>query len=259
MLWRVKNSNLYLLGSLHFSDTPLAMSEIAEEALDASETFAFETNLDAEPKLDFASYGRGTKLSKHISADLFNDTRRLWLKLGLNEDELECRRPWFVAFRLMNAILPLHGYRAEEGIDRKLFDKAKDQRRKIVYLESVVAGLQAFASAPSAEQQTFLARVAQHTEEIVHEMASIVAAWNAREPDRLLPVVERALTSVPKMYSAALAGRNKKWFPQLLGFARTGKKITAVVGSLHMVGPGCIPLLFRRVGYECELIDRRAM
>jgi uncharacterized protein YbaP (TraB family) len=223
------------------------------QALDEADVFAFEANFDVQPNLAFSRYGTGDSLSQNIPAPLFADTKRLWMELGLEDRELECCKPWWVAFHLMNVAMARRGFTGEQGIDRKVLNFAKDKNKKVFFLESVSAGLEPFANAPREEHQVFLSRVAQHTEEGLEEVASLVTAWESRNPSSLTPVVERALHLMPMAYSAALAGRNRTWIRHLIRLARSGKNVVAVVGALHLVGTDSIPSLLATAGHTCSL------
>lgn len=253
MLWHIEGTQLRIFGSVHVSNRPLLFSEPITRALNEADVFAFETNFDVQPNLAFTRYGAGNSLGKNIPAPLFADTKRLWMELSLEGRELEHCKPWWVAFRLMNAAMVRRGFTSVQGIDRNVLNFAKDKNKTLFFLESVSAGLEPFANAPREEHQVFLSRVAQHTEEGLEEVASLVTAWESGNPSNLMPVVERALRLMPMTYSAALAGRNRTWIRHLIRLARSGKNVVAVVGALHLVGTDSIPSLLAAAGHTCSL------
>lgn len=254
MLWKIENTNFQILGSVHVSDRCLNLSPLAIHAINNATTFAFEANLDFGPNLKIAYYEKTNMLSKNISASLFASTRKLWLQLGLIEGELEGLRPWWVAFRLMNAVMERAGFVAENGIDRRVLDFAKNKRKKLFFLEANDAGLVPFAEAPLIEQERFLSRVL-NSEEALREVASIIAAWESCNPVSLLQIVENALQLMPVAYSNALAGRNKAWLPHLVRLAKSQKNVVVVVGVLHMSGPNNIQYLLAKAGFSCVLTE----
>lgn len=258
MLWHVDNTTLWILGSVHVSDRPLLISGQTTRVLENADVLAFEANFDVGPNLAPARYQINTALSKNIPDLLFADTQRLWRELCLNEEELECFRPWWVAFRLMNAALSKRGFVSEQGIDRRVLNLGKQMNKTLFFLEPIDAGLLAFAKAPLQEQEVFLSRVAQHTEEGLQEAASLVSGWESGNPDNLLPVVEGALRRMPIAFSAALAGRNKAWLRHLLRLDRSRKNAVVVVGVLHMVCPDNIPSILAAAGLKCSLVKEKS-
>ncbi len=258
MLWHVDNTTLWILGSVHVSDRPLLISRQMTHALDTADVLAFESNFDVAPNLAPARYESDTTLSKNIPDLLFADTKRLWGELDLDEDELQGLRPWWVAFRLMNAAISKRGFVREQGIDQRVLNLGKKKNKTLFFLEPIDVGLSAFANAPLQEQEVFLSRAAQHTEEELQEVASLVDSWESGNPNNFLPVVERALRLMPKAYTAALAGRNRAWLRHLLRLVGARKNTVAVVGMLHMVGPDNIPSVLATAGLKCSWVKEKS-
>jgi uncharacterized protein len=254
MLWRVSGTSFFILGSIHVSNRPLVLPAAATQAVEAAQTLAFEANFDIVPKLGFARYAGTESLSRNISPALFLDAKRLWLELELPEEELETNRPWWAAFRLMFTAMSRRGFLIEQGIDRKLLNLAKTDQKSTFFLENISAGLMPFSKAPVEEQAVFLSRVAQHSEEGLREVATMVTAWESGNPQNFLPIVERYLSLMPVSYAGALGGRNRAWIPQLLRLLRSGRKVVVVVGALHMIGPQNIPSLLAAKGFDCSLV-----
>lgn len=254
MLWNVQGTSFFILGAIHASNRPLVLPNAVAQAVEAAQTLAFEVNLDFVPNLGFARYAKTESLSRNISPTLFSDAKRLWLELELPEEELETNRPWFAAFRLMFSAMSQRGFIAEQGIDRKLFNLAKTDQKSTFFLENVSAGLIPFSKAPVEEQAVFLSRVAQHTEEGLQEVATMVTAWESGNPQNFSPILESALSLMPISYAGALGGRNRAWMPQLLRLLRSGRKVVVVIGALHMIGPQNIPSLLAAKGYDCSLV-----
>ena len=163
MLWRVEDTSLHILGSVHVSNRPLVFSEQITRALNEVEVLAFETNFDVRPNLAAVRYKTNDSLSRNISASLFEDTKHMWAELDLDDRELERLKPWWVAFRLMNAAMSNRGFTNEQGVDRRVLNFGKDGHKTLFFLESVDTGLKPFANAPRQEHDVFLSRVVQHT------------------------------------------------------------------------------------------------
>lgn len=243
MLWNIEGTRLQILGSIHVSDRPLVLSDPTIQALHNADAIVFEANFAVPPDLGFTRYAAGHALREDIPVPLLECTKRLWVEYGFEDGELERLKPWWVALLLTNAAMAREGFAGAEGIDSKVFHFAQTHGKQALFLESVEAGLGAFAQAPQNEQQVFLSRIVQHTQEELDELASLVNAWQSANPDNLLPAVDRVLRLMPQTYAAALAGRNRAWMPQLLRLAQSGKNAVAVVGAMHMVGPDSIPSL----------------
>ncbi|SHH70273.1 TraB/GumN family protein [Massilia sp. CF038] len=251
MLWTVPNSSLTILGSVHVSNIPLTLSEAAQRSIDAANVFAFEANFDAALELAFTRYPAGAQLRGNINEDLYDDAKSLWTRLDCSEDDFDGHFPWWIAFVLMNKLSSQRGFTSTNGIDRKVLEIAKQKKKSLFFLESLSAGLMPFANAPVREQEFFLARIAQHTDECLAEIEALVGAWQCSDLRAFARLSTKSIGLMPKSYGAALGGRNYAWRKGLLRLARSNKKSIVIVGALHMVGVDSVPQLLAKEGYEC--------
>ena len=254
MLWRVRGSNLAILGSLHTSSRRLAFRPGVENALERAEVIAFEANLDVAPDMTSGRYSKTGRLSEVISLDLYRDAAVLWESLGLPLDDLEHFRPWAAAFTLMNNVSSRHGFDTRYGVDRQALNFGKARRKTLFFLEDVNAGFLPFKQAPLHEQENLLANAVRNTEENVRDLQTMVDAWEVSQPSQLVPIAEKGRLRTPTIFTAAISGRNRKWLPKLLKLAGSGKQVVAAVGALHVVAAvDSLPSLLGQHGYTCEL------
>ena len=255
MLWRVADSNLHILGSVHVLLQPATLNASEKHALAIAETLAFEANFDIPGDSRIGQYTGARKLSDHVDRDLYEESMRLWSELGLHAQDLERTRPWQASFQMMNALLPLNGYHHQFGVDRTVIEMSKKDRKARFFLETRNAGLEPFSKAPLQEQQSMLEQVVRHKDEGLATVRSMVEAWTNREPVALIPTYEKCFRQAPCIYAALLNVRNQKWLPKLLRLAKGSSKAVATVGALHMVGPAGIPALLSASGLECVYVS----
>lgn len=253
MLWHVKNTQLHILGAVHVLSEPFSPSEKVVSVLKAARILAFETNLEIVPNPQLFLYKAGSVLSQHLSAELFSDTKRLWLDTGLPEQELESIQPWWAALRILNAVMQARGFIPKYGVDISALGLAKKDNKTPFFLEPVEAGFSAFINSPLSEQRVFLSRASQHTEEAMSEVESLIKAWRSCSQEGLVQIVERALALTPTIFTALLADRNRLWLRHFVRLAHGSKPAVAVVGVLHMFGPGSILALLEEAGFVCSL------
>lgn len=252
MHWRVAGTDLYFLGSVHFSDRELTFCEEISAAIARAEVLAFEADARLQPDSSVMCYSKNGRLSANIPPDLFADTVRLWTELELPPDDLEKARPVAAMFQLMRAVLGRSGF-DKPGVDRIVLALGEAQNKKLTFLEPVLAGFEAFRSAPLEEQVAGLAFTVRHQDEGVSDVRATLDAWAAAQPHDLLPVGEKGMQRTPRSYTAAIKGRNKVWLPKILKLIRAGRPTVVTVGGLHLVGAGSVPELLKRHGYECVL------
>lgn len=254
MLWHISGTTLHILGAVHAADSPLTLRSESIRQLDIADVFAFETNFEEAGGPRGQRFGKGVSLGDVISPELLQDTRELWAKLNLPQEELETTRPWAVTHRLTHALMPRYEFDFAHGIDREVLGRAKQSGRKLFFLESNEAGRAPLTEAPIAEQEVSLAKLVRRPDEFFGVVQAIVAAWRAGKPGDLESIVQNWLNEAPVTCKAMLAKRNKAWLAHLLRHARSGKKVVAIVGVLHMVGPDSLPILLKSKGLDCSLV-----
>jgi hypothetical protein len=251
MHWRVAGTDLYLLGSVHVADGDLHFDPVIAAAIADATILAFEADFRLPHDHAVSSYSKSDRLSAHAPAELFADTRRMWVDFGLPEADLDHLRPWWVMLCLLNRVLEQRGFAG--GVDGRVLASGVQAGKELFFLEPRMAGLEPFRAAPLAEQLKGLSIVVHETDEGVRDVHAIVDAWRTNRPQDLDALIPKFLGQMPRSYAAALAGRNKAWLPKILGLLRAGRPTVVTVGVLHMAGAGSLLELLARQGHECVL------
>lgn len=255
MLWQLDNTNLSLLGSVHVFDQPKpSLSKSMEQAYLTAKRVVFEVRLDERADGSAGLFPDGQCLSDSISAELFSDTRRLWLKIGFPEDQLERCRPWFAAFRLIFAMLPLAGLKVEWGIDRYFWNRAVKDNRAIGALERISDGQIIFNAAPAHEQEIFLAEVVQRFRGGYAHVMQMIAGWKSRQIEPFAAVLDYSLKRMPQLETELILGRNKRWMPRLIELSRDNVPTLIIAGGLHFAEPGSVQSLFAEQGHTVSAV-----
>jgi uncharacterized protein len=251
MLWRVANSNLCLLGSIHLSNEPVQLSETSRRLVDECHTLAFEANMAGLPP-GLGDYKNDRELRAVVSDDLWNATRDRWLALGQDELKLNRHEPWWAGIRVGALIFESRGLCHKFGVEAVLSARAKELNKPTFYLEQQAAGFKGLSAVPLEEQVRFLSRAVYDAEEGYADVVRLHDAWIANRPTDMEFMYEKGMRLTPGVFTAMIPARNKAWLSHLLRFARGGRKVVAVVGALHMLGPEGLPLLLEQKGFPCE-------
>jgi uncharacterized protein YbaP (TraB family) len=256
MLWHVAETNLYLMGSIHVLDvpTPPLNAEI-KRVYSAAKRIVFEARLDQQPDISSAIFADGDCLSRNISAQLFSDTQKLWLTLGLPEAELERIRPWFAALRLAMTLLAREGFTINQGVDKYFWERAIKDQLLIANLESMSASLTAFASTSNDDQERFLAMTVERKDAVVSKTASMVRGWKENRIEPMIEVLNSHFELFPQLYTKLLYERNEQWMAKLLEFAQDDIPTLAMVGALHFTGSRSLQILFQNHGFVVSQVD----
>src|SRR4051812_32744726 len=133
MLWRIRDSEMFLLGSIHVMDAkPLDLS-IAERIVSQSQRVAFEYDFAEQPDVsDFLI----DDLRAELPLSLFTTVRKRWVDAGLPEASLSKLPPWLAAMTLMMILASARGITKPLGVDNRLWSYAVANGKQIVPLET---------------------------------------------------------------------------------------------------------------------------
>jgi uncharacterized protein len=258
MFWNVRGSDVFLLGSVHVANRPLALSPRLLAALDAAEIFGFEANFDLAVDRALTHLRPNDRLSERIPADLFAEARDSWIAHGFPEADLEHLRPATVGFQISNHDKAANGYTNSLGIDQPLLVRARREKRTMYFLESKNDGYAPFANAPPDEAEFFLGKTIREPDSGLQDTAKLVDAWENDDIDTIGQIGARALADMPVSFTAAIAGRNKKWLSRLVRLVKSKKRAVVIVGALHMTGHDNLPELLKRAGHECIWLGNKS-
>ena len=187
---------------------------------------------------------------------LFRDTKKAWLKCGLEYSQLGNSKIWNAAISIMFTIFNNNGFLTENGIDKIIWNKSKEDKKEIEWLESQSAGLSSMDNSPMEEQHKFLIKAVRNKNETIKEITSITEAWNAGDEERLLCILNSALDELPTMFSSLIIERNTQWLNKFIAALNADTPVHFVVGALHCVGKCSIQnMLLENHGYASKRIN----
>ena len=100
MLWRVKNSGLSILGSVHVLDVPPLPMVHGQAEFGAATRVLFEHDLTQVPDMSFAQLKPGESLSARIPAALYTAVKDRCREWSLSLENFTQLQPWLVALAL---------------------------------------------------------------------------------------------------------------------------------------------------------------
>ncbi|MDH5217473.1 MAG: TraB/GumN family protein [Gammaproteobacteria bacterium] len=257
MIWQLGNSQTYILGSVH------ALQEDGNKHLDAiDEIYEKANRLIFESDLDGDSgpirYYENSSLAREISKKLFKDVKNEWRKCGIPYNELNQSKIWFAALLLNIYTGAKKGVLPEYGIDRTMWDRAKNDGKIIEWLEDQTAGVSCFDSSPKGEQIEYLARAARSKKDEFEKVEHIIESWQSSNTNALETVVQEHLVEYPKMYGCLLVERNKAWLNKIKEAIDNNECTIFVLGVLHCIGEeSVLDLLLKNHSITSELISSK--
>jgi uncharacterized protein YbaP (TraB family) len=144
------------------------------------------------------------------------------------------------------------GFDPNYGVDQYFFDRAKQDGKKISFLESVDDQLKLFTEMSKEEEELFLAKVLMELDTLRAKVGDMINVWKDGDTNKLASIVEQEFKDYPDIYSKMLVQRNEKWVGQIETLSRqTGNKLV-IVGAAHFVGDKNVLELLESKGFELE-------
>ena len=260
-LWKVEGQNgavAYLLGSMHVL-TPefYPLSPAIEQAFIASNTLVEEVDLDemSDPvqmmgALAKAMLTDGRTLDQLVAPATFAEVKRRAEKAGLPLLAMQRMKPWLAAITLMAPTLQAAGFRAELGVDRHFFDRAKTAGLKTQALETLAYQLDRFDQLAPKLQEDMLKATLEDLDTQVANVGALAKAWAAGDAKGIEVLLLGAFHESPELYDRLLVERNRNWIATVESCLQQRSACFVVVGAAHLVGPHGVPTLLEKKGYK---------
>lgn len=259
-LWKVEGpgaSVAYLLGSLHVL-TPefYPLSADINKAFAASRTLVEELDLDEmdDPAqmmsaLSKAMLSDGSTLDQIVAPSTFAEVSSRAGKAGLPMMALQRMKPWLVAITLMGPTLQAAGFKAELGIDKHFFDRAKEAGLKRQALETLAYQLDRFDQLSPRLQEELLISSMKELDTQVGNVRELAQQWAAGDVKALEASLLASFEGSRELYGRLLVERNHNWVPHVEACLQQDAGCFIVVGAAHLVGPDGLPTLLTKKGY----------
>ncbi len=267
LLWKVSDADnsVYLLGSFHMlkrDDYPL--SPDIDRAFATAEQLVFEVPpsevqdpATARKAMVHAGYGDARTLSTVLPAATRAKFNALLAKRGASIAQFDAFEPWFVNLTLVMGLSQSMGFRAEDGLDQHLMQRAASANKPTSGLESIDLQLQTLDRTPMKEQIASLQEFVDAPDKMPGLLDELHQAWLAGDTAKLdaLTRVEM-LAKTPETYRLLNVDRNNAWMPKLRKLLDDSKSddTLVVVGAMHLLGRDGVVEKLRGKGYRVERV-----
>jgi hypothetical protein len=293
-----ENNIVWLLGSIHLADGSLyPMSREILAAFESSAYLAVEVQIDDLPAADIQYMTMmqfitdGATIADKISPEVYEMYAAVYESFGVPQEIYDYIQPWAAMLELQNILMAMSGDQTELtdevienmmlmamlGIDMYFLNRAADENKKIISLESVRSQVEMFASYSPELQELLLAGVLyefmillemaeapedEEPEEILtasDALAYMLAMWKNGDEEAMLAFIGRDTEhDDPLMteYGTKLwTERDIAMTEKIIIFLTEGADdYFVVVGAGHLIGEGSITDLLIKAGFEVERI-----
>lgn len=259
-LWKVEGpggSVAYLLGSLHVL-TPdfYPLGARINEAFAASKTLVEEVDFDEmnDPAQMMNALGKamlsdGQTLDQVVAPSTYAEISKRAEKAGLPMAALQRMKPWLVAITLMAPTLQAAGFKADLGVDKHFFDRAKEAGLKRQSLETLVYQIERFDQLSLKLQEEMLISGMRDLDAQVANVSEMAQQWATGDVKALEKSLLDSFSDSRELYERLLVERNRNWLPRVETCLKDNAGCFVVVGAAHLVGPDGLPALLTQKGY----------
>ena len=263
LCWQISGNGLkhpaYLYGTMHVTDPRVFnLGDKANKAFAESKVYAME--LDPAKAMSMTTLakmimGDGNKISKLIpDSDYHFLDSIVRLSSGYGMSMFNTMEPIIVS-----AILDEYGMgistkdssNMKDALDFYLGKKAKEQKKKVIGIETVDEQISALHALSYQEQALLLIESIQEVKKGKKNAdVDLMQYYLAQNLDSLLTLGDENQMP-PKLYKAMVTDRNIKMAERIAIFMHKQPTFIAV-GALHLPGPGGVIELLRKMGYTVE-------
>ena len=261
-IWSFKSGDntVYLLGSIHvLNKESYPLPEEIENIYNCCRRIVFETDLDSMndssmqgKMLRRGMYPKGQTLSGNISSETYEMLRTKLETSGLSILQFDQFRPWMVALTITGSEMIRLGFDPQLGLDRRYFEMAKKDSKKLLFLESNEFQINLFAGLGRSKQEALLRQVLIEIKIIESMFADMVKAWESGSAEKLNSIMKESFREFPDLHDRFITKRNRSWIAKILNMARQKGDLLVVVGAAHLVGEKSVVDLLRQKGYEVK-------
>jgi hypothetical protein len=266
-LWQAQRdgATVFLFGSIHLCRAdcfPLPRS--ASVRLDRAAVVAVELDPERPGRTDEllrrTSLPDGDSLDRHLPPALVLELQSLTGEFGLPPALLMRMKPWLAGMTLTLAAARRGGYTVDEGIDVSVLRRAAAAGTPVVELETLDEHLGALDALTREEQAALVAQAVALARNgaVAAYVDRLVGAWRSGDAQALWRLSQEGIEDVAlaqRMLDAMLASRNRRMAERLAALAAERGPVFAVVGALHMAGPGSLLDLLREAGYTVRQLS----
>ena len=262
-IWKVSKGDhsIFIGGTIHLlreSDYPLPQEFLA--AYQLSDELKFETDIQAlqEPAaslklLQMMTLPGTTTLKDKLSKKTWNQLSNYAAQNQLDIKQWMKFEPAFVSMILSVYQMQKLGFQQEQGVEVYFSKQAKQDNKKINYLESIDEQMKFMRSMTEGEANQIIANTLQEINKTPDMLEQMTHAWRTGNMHQLKQLgIDPIKKESKEMYDILLIQRNMNWIPSIEKDFNSKRKVFVLVGCLHLAGQHNVLKLLENKGYTVQ-------
>lgn len=279
-MWTATTKNgqtIYFLGSMHaLGDECYPLPDEIWDAYNSADALAVECDIitaaqDMELQFDMVlgmMYQDGTKIQDHIDAELFENMKSLLDEKGAYMSLYEVYNPIMWSTLIEDTMMKDAGLKSELGIDGILIQKAHDDKKTLIELETVKSQMDILYGQPDELNEYMLEGSVMYYEDQVELLKEMYECWKKGDLEGLMAIDETEIededaeeipADLQKMiddYNYQLMdARNAGMVQKAIDMLEGDQSIFYVVGAAHFGGETGLIEQLEKAGYTLERVE----
>jgi uncharacterized protein len=249
-----EDSSVFLMGSIHMGQPDFyPLPEHIEQAFQNSSYLAVELDPSSRENtaamLEYqnaALLPEGQTLDQILTPETYSRVISVMNQLNMPLNQIKRFRPWSLSVLIPLLQLKVMGFSEEYGVDLHFLNKAKEQRKPILELESVEEQMDLLLE---MDTEDYLVYTLDSTESD-EDYFDLVRAWRQGNVHELEAVIFEdpgpSGADFSEIEEKMFTVRNQKMTDRIVDFLKDDEDYFVVVGSGHLIGEeGIVSLLSR--------------
>jgi uncharacterized protein YbaP (TraB family) len=263
-VWKVSKSGnyLYIGGSIHIlraQDYPFPKE--FDMAFEKSNILVFEANVSEandpefmQKMMSFMMLPDGKTIKTVLNQNTYKILEAKCKEIGIPVEYIENFTPFSIGNILTIAQMQKIGF-VSQGVDMYYIEKAKDEGKKIVFLETMEFQLKLFYDLGMKLGDEYILQSLDELDKIGEILPSMIAEWRNGGSKIINEMTEKDMKNkFPNIYKTILLDRNKTWLRLIEKYLTTEDVEFVIVGLGHIQGDDGLLKNLKDKGYKVEQI-----
>jgi len=190
-----------------------------------------------------------------LSPQTQKELNAYFLKNNMNLNQFSRFKPSMIAMTLTLIELRKLGA-GGHGVDQYYFDKAKNDQKKILALETLQQQINFLAHMGEGQEDLMIQQTLKDIDTLSSQFPEMISSWRKGDSKQLETLfVEPMQKEFDAVYQQLLVQRNAAWMPQIIKYLKTAEIEMVLVGAAHLVGSDGLITQLKQAGYKITQLD----
>jgi len=231
-----------------------------DHAYNESDVVVFEADTDKmdDPALaakmqELAMYQDSTEISDKIGEETYEQLESELKKHDFPMDAAVKMKPGMINV-LLTSFKVADLNMTELGVDMHYHNKAKVDKKHILYLEEIEEQMEILFSMGEGDEDNFIRYCLEEYNESEDEFTGLISDWKNGTLKETEKAVDEMKKEFPEIANDLLDERNKNWMKSIREYLKTDDVEFVLFGNMHLAGTDGIINILYESGYTVEQV-----